>query len=190
MGFVFVRNVLVFRERTFKPFFSGDFQDGPSWRSHGSEPGSQVGGRDGNRNGSRRRILAYLPVKRKDEHLGGLGRKRERGRKKRWGKVGLKVEVEKIGGEGRRIDLSSIYMENALKTGFLPHRHPPFRLFFCLPLFSAFLNFFSAKVHVGGWGSRGFAVQVGWAWAAREQQQLVEGERYGGSVKGARYGRN
>ena len=30
MGFVFVRNVLVFRERTFKPFFSGDFQDGPS----------------------------------------------------------------------------------------------------------------------------------------------------------------
>ena len=102
MGFVFVRNVLVFRERTFKPFFSGDFQDGPSWRSHGSEPGSQVGGRDGNRNGSRRRILAYLPVKRKDEHLGGLGRKRERGRKKRWVKVGLKVEVEKIGGEADR----------------------------------------------------------------------------------------
>ncbi len=77
-----------------------------------------------------------------------------------------------------------------IKDWLSPPPPPSVSTLFLSSPFLCLSQLFSAKVHVGGWGSRGFAVQVGWAWAAREQQQLVEGERYGGSVKGARYGRN
>ncbi len=101
--------------------------------------------------------------------------------------MGLKVEVEKIGGEA---DRPLVNLHGKCIKDWLSPPPPPSvsTLFLSSPFLCLSQLFFSesARWRLGGSG----VCRTGGMGCFREQQQLVEGERYGGSVKGARYGRN